>query len=60
MLAPSGRWLEFSAGATLAALGAIGLIVREARLASGLQVGHSVIGPDEFAHLAALQRDAGA
>jgi hypothetical protein len=58
VLAPSGRWLEFSAGAALAALGAIGLLVREVRLASGLQVGHSVIGPDEFAHLAALQRDA--
>jgi hypothetical protein len=60
VLAPSGRWLEFSAGTALTALGAIGLLVREARLASGLQVGHSVIGPDEFAHLAALQRDAGA
>jgi hypothetical protein len=60
VLAPSGRWLEFSAGAALAALGAVGLLVREARLASGLQVGDSVIGPDEFADLAALQRDAGA
>src|ERR1700709_804499 len=30
VLAPSGRWLEFSAGAALAALGAVGLVVREA------------------------------
>ena len=57
VLTPGGRWLEFSAGAGLAALGAIGLVVREARLATGLQVGQSVIGPDQFAHLTALQRD---
>jgi hypothetical protein len=60
VLTPGGRWLEFSAGAGLAALGAIGLVVREARLATGLQVGRSVIGPDQFAQLTALQRDAGA
>jgi hypothetical protein len=60
VLTPGGRWLEFSAGAGLAALGAIGLIVREARLATGLQVGQSVIGPDQFALLTARQRDAGA
>jgi hypothetical protein len=60
VLTPGGRWLEFSAGAGLAALGAIGLVVREARVATGLQVGQSVIGPDQFAQLTALQRDAGA
>jgi hypothetical protein len=60
VLNPGGRWLEFSAGAGLAALGAIGLVVREARLATGLHVGQSVIGPDQFAQLTALQRDAGA
>jgi hypothetical protein len=61
VLPPGGRWLEFSAGAGLAALGAIGLVVREARLATGLQVGQSVIGPDQFAELTALQqRDVGA
>ncbi|MGI8713678.1 MAG: hypothetical protein ACR2NR_10940 [Solirubrobacteraceae bacterium] len=54
-----GRWLEFSAGAGLAALGAIGLLVRELRLGRGLQVGESRIGPDQFARLSALQRDAG-
>jgi hypothetical protein len=59
VLDPSGRWLVFSAGAALAALGAIGLVVREARLGRGLQVGESVIGPDQFARLSALQRDAG-
>lgn len=57
VLNPGGRWLEFSAGAGLAALGGLGLIVREVRLGRGLQVGQSVIGPDQFAHLAALQRD---
>ena len=55
-----GRWLEFGAGIGLVGLGAIGLIVREARLTRGLQVGQSRIGPDEFARLSALQRDAGA
>jgi hypothetical protein len=60
VLDPSGRWLVFSAGAGLAALGAIGLVVREARLGRGLRVGESVIGPDQFARLSALQRDAGA
>jgi hypothetical protein len=60
VLTPGGRWLELSAGAGLAALGAIGLVVREARLATGLQVGQSVIGPDQFAHPTALQRDLGA
>jgi hypothetical protein len=61
VLTAGGRWLEFSAGAGLAALGAIGLVVREARLAAGLQVGQSVIGHDEFARPTALQqRDVGA
>ncbi len=57
VLTTDGRWLEFSAGAGLAALGAVGLIVREARLATGLQVGQSVIGPDQFVELTTLQRD---
>jgi hypothetical protein len=57
VLTPGGRWLEFSAGAGLAALGAIGLVVREVGLATGLQVGQSVIGPDGFAqHGAATAR----
>jgi hypothetical protein len=55
-----GRWAEFAAGAGLAALGALGLVVREARLARGLQVGQSRIGADQFARLSAAQRDAGA
>ena len=49
-------WLVFSAGTGLLALGAIGLVVREVELARGLQVGEARIGPDEFAHLATLQR----
>jgi hypothetical protein len=60
VLTPGGRWLEFSAGAGLAALGAVGLVVREVDLRRGLRVGQSVIGPDQFTHLTALQRDAGA
>jgi hypothetical protein len=56
----SGRWLEFGAGAGLAALGALGLVVREARLGSGLQVGESRIGPDQLARLSAIQHDAAA
>jgi hypothetical protein len=56
----SGRWLEFGAGAGLAALGALGLVVREARLGRGLQVGESRIGPDQLARLSAIQHDAGA
>jgi len=58
VLTYSGRWLEFGAGAALAALGAIGLVVREAGLSSGLQVGQSRIGPDQLARLSAVQRDA--
>jgi hypothetical protein len=60
ILTYSGRWLEFGAGAGLAALGALGLVVREARLGKGLQVGQSRIGPDQLARLSAMQRDAGA
>jgi hypothetical protein len=60
VLTYSGRWLEFAAGGGLAALGALGLVVREARLGRGLQVGESRIGPDELARLSAIQRDAGA
>ncbi len=56
VLANSGRWLEFSAGVGLAALGAIGLIVREARLGKGLQVGEVWIGPDQLARLSAPPR----
>ena len=59
VLSSGGRWLEFSAGAGLGALGAVGLVVREVRLATGLRVGRSVIGPDQFARLTALQRDVG-
>ena len=55
-----GRWLEFAAGVALAVLGAIGLVVREVSLGQGLQVGQARIGPDQFARLSALQRDAGA
>jgi hypothetical protein len=51
----TGDWLIFGAGAGLLGLGAIGLVVREIDLASGLQVGESRIGPDEFARLATLQ-----
>jgi hypothetical protein len=58
VLTHPGRWLDFSAGAALAGMGALGLIVREARLGRGLQVGESRIGPDQFARLSALQRDA--
>ena len=58
VLTHPGRWLEFSAGAGLAAMGALGLVVREARLGRGLQVGEARIGPDQFARLSALQRDA--
>jgi hypothetical protein len=56
----NGRWLEFSAGMGLAAIGAIGLVVRETRLSRGLLVGEARIGPDEFVRMSALQRDAGA
>jgi hypothetical protein len=58
---PDGhRWLEFAAGIGLAGLGGLGLVVREAHLSRGLQVGESRIGPDQFAHMSSLQRDAGA
>jgi len=53
-----GTWLLFGAGAGLAALGAIGLLVRELNLARGLQVGGSRLGLDEFGRLSAVQRDA--
>jgi hypothetical protein len=53
-----GRWLIFGAGAGLAALGAIGLVVREIQLSGELQVGESRIGYSEFARLSALQREA--
>lgn len=53
------RWLEFSAGAALAAVGAVGLVVRELELNRGLQVGETRIRADHLAQLSALQRDAG-
>lgn len=61
VIAPAGarHWLAFGCAAALAALGAIGLVVREASLGRGLQVGQSRIGPDQFAHMSTLQRDAG-
>lgn len=52
------RWTEFAAGLALAALGALGLFVREISLARGLQVRGERIRTDQFAHLSALQRDA--
>ena len=51
-------WLMFSAGAGLLALGAIGLVIREVDLARGLQVGQARIGPDEFARLSTILREA--
>lgn len=60
VLAPDDRWPAFAAGAGLAALGALGLVVRELRLARGLQVGSARITTDQFAHMSAVQRDAGA
>jgi hypothetical protein len=59
VLTANPRWLEFGAGAALAALGAIGLVVRELELNRGLQVGDARIRADHLAQLAALQRDAG-
>ncbi|HET9102360.1 MAG TPA: hypothetical protein VFN55_03325 [Solirubrobacteraceae bacterium] len=53
------RWLELSAGLALAALGAIGLIVREVRLHRGLWLGEIQIGADRFARIAAVQRSDG-
>ena len=58
VMADRGIWLVFGAGAGLAALGAVGLVVREIGLGGGLQVGESRIGPDQFARISALQRDA--
>jgi hypothetical protein len=57
VLTYNGRWLEFGAGAGLAALGAVGLVVREASLARGLQIGGSRLGPDQLLRLSALRRD---
>jgi hypothetical protein len=59
VLSGNPRWLEFGAGAALAALGAIGLVIRELELNRGLQVGQSRIRADHLARLSALQRDAG-
>jgi hypothetical protein len=51
-------WLIFGAAGGLAILGAIGLIVRELELGRGLQVGETVISPDQFAYISSIQRDA--
>jgi hypothetical protein len=53
-----GVWLIFGAGAALAGLGAVGLVVRELHLAGELQVGEARIGYTEFARLSAYQRRA--
>lgn len=53
-----GRWLIFSAGISLAGLGALGLVIREAQLSGELQVGQSRISHSEFARLSRLQREA--
>ena len=50
------RWLELSAALALAALGAIGLVVREIRLHRGLWLGDIQIGADRFARISAVQR----
>ena len=60
VMSDQSRWLEVAAGLGLAGLGALGLLAREFTLGRGLQVGESRIGPDQFAHMSALQRDAGA
>jgi hypothetical protein len=53
-----GPWLIFGAGAGLAVLGAIGLVVREVALTGQLQVGETRIGASEFIRLSQLQREA--
>jgi hypothetical protein len=58
VMAHPGRWLEFSAATGLVALGAFGLVVREIELGRGLRVGDSRIGPDQFAHISSIQRNA--
>jgi hypothetical protein len=60
VMSDRGRWLEISAAMALVALGAIGLLVREARLSRGVQVGTAQIGTDQFARIGALQRENGA
>ncbi len=44
----SGRWLAFAAGAGLAGLGAIGLVVREARLARILGEAQARLAPEQL------------
>jgi hypothetical protein len=53
-----GVWLIFGAGAGLAALGAIGLVMREIQLSAELQIGESTIGYAEFIRLSRVQREA--
>jgi hypothetical protein len=43
-----GRWLAFASGAGLAGLGAIGLLVREARLASVLGDAQARLAPEQL------------
>jgi len=48
-----GRWLEFSAGLALSALGAIGLVVREAHLGRRLDIDPLEVELARLAHTAA-------
>jgi hypothetical protein len=59
VLSDHGRWMHFSAAAALAALGAIGLVVREFGLNRGIQVGDARIRADHLPQLSAMQRRAG-
>lgn len=59
VLAHNTRWLEFGAGAGLAGLGTLGLIVRELRLNRGMVIGDHRIRTDQFAQIAKLQHKAG-
>jgi hypothetical protein len=57
VLADGGRWLLFAAGAGLAGLGAVGLIVREVDLGRGLRIGHTRIEADQLVRASALAHD---
>lgn len=54
-----GRWMHFSAGVALAALGALGLLVRELQINRPVQVGEARIRADHLPQLSAMQRRAG-
>jgi hypothetical protein len=71
VLTDRGRWLEFAAGAGLAALGGLGLVAREVRLrreaqVSEARIGHALrvaeaqIGADQSARVSAHHRRVGA